>query len=245
MKGKNWRMWITMSTLALFLLPLTSTATTTYVGNVWSAATGAANCGTATTSTTWTTVEIADSVSPSNQVLKNLTFQTSNATSHYRAYLGGTSTPIEVASTSFAANLYGGGWLTLFFEYNQEIVGTTTIVLEKLVTSATDGLRKQTGITGIYLTTSNGCSKNPMVATALFADRVSTGGSSSTSTVFYPLGLNAKINNMSCLATATGTNCTFLYASTTNDITPVNLMMVSGFFFIGFALAYWLIRKMT
>lgn len=72
-----------------------------------------------------------------------------------------------------------------------------------------------------------------------------SGGENSTTTVFYPLGLNAIIDDMNCLTSATGTDCTFQYASTTNPVTPENLVLLALVFLGSFFLTYWLIKKLT
>lgn len=66
-----------------------------------------------------------------------------------------------------------------------------------------------------------------------------------TTTVFYPLGLNAIIDDMNCVNSATGTDCTFQYASSTVDVTPGNLLIFTTILLGAMFLTMFLIRKLT
>jgi len=77
-----------------------------------------------------------------------------------------------------------------------------------------------------------------------FLDTTAGGGSSATTTVFYPLGLNAIINDMNCLSSATGTDCAFTYATTTQFSTDIWLFYMVCWF-IGFSVVLYIIQKLT
>jgi len=64
-------------------------------------------------------------------------------------------------------------------------------------------------------------------------------------TVFYPLGLNAIIDDMNCLNSATGTDCTFVYADPVSYITPGNMIAWMAVFLIAFFATFFLIRKLS
>lgn len=72
----------------------------------------------------------------------------------------------------------------------------------------------------------------------------STGGGATT-TLFYPLGLNAIIDDMNCLNSATGTDCTFVYADPVSYITPGNMIAWLAVFLIAFFATFFLIRKLS
>jgi len=228
--------------IASFLSTSIANAQVVYVPNPNVAATTPANCGTATTSNAIATVTIASTSIPVGGVLKTFSFQTANGTTHYKAYLGGTTTPLEVASTTYGANRFSGGWLTTYFDYNTPITSDIVLQLEKTTISALDGLRKQASpATGITVTTVNGCSNNTMVATAVFSTSTIP-SSGSTSTVFYPLGLNAIIDDMNCVNSSTGTDCTFVYDNGVQFSTDL-FLFIFIIFFATASMTFWVVQR--
>lgn len=63
-------------------------------------------------------------------------------------------------------------------------------------------------------------------------------------TVFYPLGLNAIIDDMNCTNSATGTDCTFEYAEPISNFTPENLFFLTVLFFCFVFSSYWIVKKL-
>lgn len=73
------------------------------------------------------------------------------------------------------------------------------------------------------------------------ADIATSTGGGATSTVFYPLGLNAMIDDMNCVNSATGTDCTFIYSSLT-PFTLQNIVLLTLLFLLFGFIGYWLIK---
>jgi len=71
-----------------------------------------------------------------------------------------------------------------------------------------------------------------------------SGGGGATTTVFYPLGLNAMIDDMNCLSSATGTDCAFTYATTTQFSTDIWFFYMLCWF-IGFSVVLYIVQKLT
>lgn len=77
-----------------------------------------------------------------------------------------------------------------------------------------------------------------------FTDASASGGDATT-TVFYPLGLNAIIDDMNCLTSATGTDCTFVYSAPVQYATPSNLLIFLVVFLFAFVGAFAVVRKLS
>jgi len=70
-----------------------------------------------------------------------------------------------------------------------------------------------------------------------------TSGGGATTTLFYPIGLNAIIDDMNCVNTSTGTDCVFQYATST-PLTAQDFLAYFLIFTIIFVLSFYFTKKL-